>query len=71
MGSSARQSSIRAFHMENDHKADPEEAQRVAEQPALLDQALGSRYRAGRTKDWPKFKNPEAPAMKMKTITTN
>jgi ATP-dependent DNA ligase len=25
---------------------------------------LGSRYRSGRTSDWLKFKNPEAPAVK-------
>ena len=25
---------------------------------------LGSRYRSGRTKDWLKFKNPDAPAVK-------
>jgi ATP-dependent DNA ligase len=25
---------------------------------------IGSRYRSGRSKDWLKFKNPEAPAVK-------
>jgi ATP-dependent DNA ligase len=25
---------------------------------------LGSRYRSGRSKDWLKFKNPDAPAVK-------
>jgi bifunctional non-homologous end joining protein LigD len=25
---------------------------------------LGSRYRSGRSRDWLKFKNPEAPAVK-------
>jgi len=28
---------------------------------------LGSRYRSGRSPDWLKFKNPEAPAAKRET----
>jgi hypothetical protein len=28
------------------------------------DSALGSTYRSGRFKDWLKFKNPDAPAVK-------
>ena len=31
---------------------------------ALVSKRLGSRYRSGRTSDWLKFKNPEAPAVK-------
>ena len=27
-------------------------------------EALGSRYRSGRSPDWLKFKNPDAPAVK-------
>jgi hypothetical protein len=27
-------------------------------------EAVGSRYRSGRTRDWLKFKNPAAPAVK-------
>jgi bifunctional non-homologous end joining protein LigD len=30
----------------------------------IVSKRLGSRYRSGRTKDWLKFKNPEAPAVK-------
>ena len=30
----------------------------------LVSKRLGSRYRSGRTSDWLKFKNPEAPAVK-------
>ena len=30
----------------------------------ILSKRLGSRYRAGRTRDWLKFKNPAAPAVK-------
>jgi ATP-dependent DNA ligase len=30
----------------------------------LESKRLGSRYRSGRSKDWLKFKNPEAPAVK-------
>jgi bifunctional non-homologous end joining protein LigD len=30
----------------------------------IVSKRLGSRYHSGRTKDWLKFKNPEAPAMK-------
>ena len=31
---------------------------------AIVSKRLGSRYRSGRSKDWLKFKNPEAPAVK-------
>ena len=30
----------------------------------IVSKRLGSRYRSGRTSDWLKFKNPEAPAVK-------
>ena len=30
----------------------------------IVSKHLGSRYRSGRSPDWPKFKNPEAPAVK-------
>jgi hypothetical protein len=30
----------------------------------IVSKRLGSRYRSGRTTDWLKFKNPEAPAVK-------
>ena len=30
----------------------------------IVSKRLGSRYRSGRTKDWLKFKNPDAPAVK-------
>ena len=30
----------------------------------IVSKRLGSRYRFGRSKDWLKFKNPAAPAMK-------
>jgi bifunctional non-homologous end joining protein LigD len=30
----------------------------------IVSKRLGSRYRSGRSKDWLKFKNPEAPAAK-------
>ena len=30
----------------------------------ILSKGLGSRYRSGRSPDWLKFKNPEAPAVK-------
>jgi ATP-dependent DNA ligase len=30
----------------------------------IVSKRLGSRYRSGRSKDWLKFKNPDAPAMK-------
>jgi bifunctional non-homologous end joining protein LigD len=30
----------------------------------IVSKRLGSRYRSGRTRDWLKFKNPEAPAVK-------
>ena len=30
----------------------------------IVSKRLGSYYRSGRTKDWLKFKNPEAPAVK-------
>ena len=33
----------------------------------ILSKRLGSYYRSGRTKDWLKFKNPEAPAAKRET----
>jgi ATP-dependent DNA ligase len=29
----------------------------------IVSKRLGSRYRSGRTSDWLKFKNPEAPAV--------
>jgi ATP-dependent DNA ligase len=31
---------------------------------AIVSKCLGSRYRSGRTRDWLKFKNPNAPAVK-------
>jgi hypothetical protein len=30
----------------------------------IVSKRLGSRYRSGRSKDWLKFKNPDAPAVK-------
>ena len=30
----------------------------------IVSKRLGSRYRSGRSLDWLKFKNPEAPAVK-------
>jgi len=30
----------------------------------IISKRLGSRYRSGRSKDWLKFKNPDAPAVK-------
>jgi bifunctional non-homologous end joining protein LigD len=30
----------------------------------IVSKRLGSRYRSGRSPDWLKFKNPEAPALK-------
>ena len=30
----------------------------------IVSKRLGSPYRSGRSKDWLKFKNPEAPAVK-------
>jgi bifunctional non-homologous end joining protein LigD len=30
----------------------------------IVSKRLGSHYRSGRTPDWPKFKNPEAPAVR-------
>jgi ATP-dependent DNA ligase len=30
----------------------------------IVSKRLGSRYRSGRSLDWPKFKNPAAPAVK-------
>ena len=30
----------------------------------MVSKRLGSRYRSGRTTDWLKFKNPDAPAVK-------
>jgi ATP-dependent DNA ligase len=30
----------------------------------IVSKRLGSRHRSGRSKDWLKFKNPEAPAVK-------
>ena len=30
----------------------------------IVSKRLGSRYRSGRSKDWLKFKNPDAPAIK-------
>jgi ATP-dependent DNA ligase len=30
----------------------------------IVSKRVGSRYRSGRSKDWLKFKNPEAPAVK-------
>jgi ATP-dependent DNA ligase len=37
---------------------------------ALVSKRLGSRYRSGRTSDWLKFKNPEAPAVKRVIATS-
>ena len=31
----------------------------------IVSKRLGSRYRSGRTKDWLKFKNPDAPAVRL------
>jgi ATP-dependent DNA ligase len=31
---------------------------------AIVSKRLGSRYRSGRSPDWLKFKNPEAPAVR-------
>jgi ATP-dependent DNA ligase len=31
---------------------------------AIVSKRLGSRYRSGRSPDWLKFKNPDAPAVK-------
>jgi bifunctional non-homologous end joining protein LigD len=36
----------------------------------IVSKRLGSRYRSGRSKDWLKFKNPEAPAIKRKPRRT-
>jgi len=30
----------------------------------IVSKRLGSRYRSGRTRDWLKFKNPDAPAVR-------
>jgi ATP-dependent DNA ligase len=30
----------------------------------IVSKRLGSRYRSGRSKDWLKFKNPDAPAVR-------
>ena len=30
----------------------------------IVSKRLGSRYRSGRTRDWLKFKNPQAPAVR-------
>jgi ATP-dependent DNA ligase len=30
----------------------------------IVSKRLGSRYQSGRSKDWLKFKNPDAPAVK-------
>jgi bifunctional non-homologous end joining protein LigD len=30
----------------------------------IVSKRLSSRYRSGRSSDWPKFKNPEAPAVR-------
>jgi hypothetical protein len=34
---------------------------------AIVSKRLGSHYRSGRSPDWLKFKNPEAPAVKRET----
>jgi hypothetical protein len=34
------------------------------EKDGITPQRLGSRYRSGRSRDWLKFKNPNAPAVK-------
>jgi ATP-dependent DNA ligase len=34
----------------------------------IVSKRLGSRYRSGRTKDWLKFKNPDAPAVKREAV---
>jgi ATP-dependent DNA ligase len=31
----------------------------------IVSKRLGSRYRSGRSPDWLKFKNPDAPAVKL------
>ena len=36
----------------------------------IVSKRLGSRYRSGRTSDWLKFKNPNAPAVKRKQKKT-
>ena len=33
----------------------------------IVSKRLGSRYRSGRSPDWLKFKNPEAPAVRRKS----
>jgi ATP-dependent DNA ligase len=33
----------------------------------IVSKRLGSRYRPGRSQDWLKFKNPDAPAVKRET----
>ena len=33
-------------------------------QAQIVSKRLGSRYRSGRSSDWLKFKNPEAPAVR-------
>jgi hypothetical protein len=37
---------------------------RLAAREGIVSKRLGSRYRSGRSKDWLKFKNPAAPAVK-------
>jgi ATP-dependent DNA ligase len=34
----------------------------------IVSKRLGSRYRSGRSPDWLKFKNPEAPAVRLSCI---
>jgi ATP-dependent DNA ligase len=38
--------------------------QGLANFEGIVSKRLGSRYRSGRSKDWLKFKNPAAPAVK-------
>jgi ATP-dependent DNA ligase len=38
--------------------------QGLANFEGIVSKRLGSRYRSGRSKDWLKFKNPDAPAVK-------
>jgi ATP-dependent DNA ligase len=40
--------------------------QGLANFEGIVSKRLGSRYRSGRSKDWLKFKNAEAPAVKRK-----
>ena len=54
----------------NEHLEHPDGADRVparlqdGRSKGIVSKRLGSRYRSGRSPDWLKFKNPEAPAVK-------